>query len=98
MEQQAEEIAMHGLGTDQEWDPFPPAREDDTVDRRSANRAVGFSAIGLGVTGLVELGIAILSGSVGLLGESLGRVDILSGVARVQSVPKTGVVLSPLRL
>jgi hypothetical protein len=46
--------------------PFPGSR-DDAGDRRAANRAVAASAIGLGATGLAELLLAVLTGSVGLL-------------------------------
>src|SRR5437588_8126936 len=62
--------AVHLLDRPQTWDPFPAVRHhDDTLDRRDANRAVGVSAIGLAVTGFAELAIAVLTGSVGLLGD-----------------------------
>jgi Co/Zn/Cd efflux system component len=48
-----------------------PAAGDDREHRRQANRAVGVSAIGLALTGMVELGIALVSGSVALLGDAL---------------------------
>jgi hypothetical protein len=38
---------------------------DDARDPRAANRAVVLSAIGLGATGLAELLLAVLTGSVG---------------------------------
>jgi hypothetical protein len=47
---------------------FPLASErDDADERRQANRAIAVSAVGLAVTGLAELLLAILTGSVGLL-------------------------------
>lgn len=75
---------MHLLDEDQEWDPFPPVRHaaEDT-DRHAANRAVGVSAIGLAITGLVELSLAILSGSVGLLGDALHNLSDVSTSAVV---------------
>jgi cation diffusion facilitator family transporter len=55
---------------------FEAARERD--HRRLANRAVIVSAIGLGLTGLIELAIAILTGSVGLLGDALHNLSDVS--------------------
>ena len=43
----------------------------ESADRGLANRAVAVSAVGLGLTGIIELAIAILTGSVGLLGDAL---------------------------
>ena len=37
----------------------------------AANRAIAVSAIGLGATGLVELLLAVLTGSAGLLGDAI---------------------------
>lgn len=74
---------MHVVGDKQAWDPFPPVRHDDLGDRKSANRAVGLSAFGLGVTGLVELTFALLSGSVGLLGDALHNLSDVSTSAVV---------------
>ena len=45
--------------------PLPSAR-DDAQERREANGAIAVSAIGLAVTGGVELALAVLTGSVGL--------------------------------
>jgi hypothetical protein len=45
--------------------PLPKIR-DDAKDRREANRAVAVSAAGLAATGLIELLLAVLTGSVGL--------------------------------
>jgi cation diffusion facilitator family transporter len=53
-------------------------RFDDAGDRRQANRAVGVSAVGLAVTGLLELGIAVFTGSVGLLGDALHNLSDVS--------------------
>lgn len=60
-----------------------PLRHDDSRDRRSANAAIGLSAVGLGVTGLVELTFALLSGSVGLLGDALHNLSDTSTSAAV---------------
>lgn len=51
---------------------------DDARERRQANHAVGVSALGLAITGLVELGIALLTGSVGLLGDALHNLSDVS--------------------
>jgi cation diffusion facilitator family transporter len=65
--------------TTTETDPFPPApAASDAADRAQANRAVGVSAVGLGLTGLVELAMAVLSGSVGLLGDALHNLSDVS--------------------
>ena len=53
-------------------------RGDDLSERRDANRAIAVSAIGLGVTGFIELAIAVLSGSVGLLGDALHNLSDVS--------------------
>lgn len=58
---------------------FPlPVLADDAAERRQANRAVAVSAIGLTVTGLAELAVALLSGSVGLLGDALHNLSDVS--------------------
>jgi cation diffusion facilitator family transporter len=54
------------------------ARADDAADRRSANRAIGISALGLAVTGAVELIVALITGSVGLLGDALHNLADVS--------------------
>ncbi|MHB1988168.1 MAG: cation diffusion facilitator family transporter [Acidimicrobiales bacterium] len=74
---------MHTVGEQQSWDPFPPARLEDPADRRAANRAIGLSAVGLGLTGLIELTFAVLSGSVGLLGDALHNLSDVSTSAVV---------------
>lgn len=51
---------------------------DDSTERRDANRAVGVSAVGLALTGLVELAIAVASGSVALLGDALHNLSDVS--------------------
>ncbi len=50
----------------------------DEAHRKAANRAIAVSAIGLGITGGLELGIAQLSGSVGLLGDALHNLSEVS--------------------
>ena len=66
---------MHLVGEDQLRDQFPPVRHDDAADRQSATRAIGLSAIGLGLTGLIELAFSIFNGSVGLLGDALHNLS-----------------------
>ena len=56
---------------------------DDAGERRQANRAVAISALGLAVTGLVELSIALVSGSVALLGDALHNLSDVSTSALV---------------
>lgn len=51
---------------------------DDASERRQANRAVAISALGLALTGLVELAIALVSGSVALLGDALHNLSDVS--------------------
>ena len=63
---------------------FPlPARRDDTAERRQANRAVAISALGLAATGLAELLIALLTNSVGLLGDAIHNLSDVSTSAVV---------------
>jgi cation diffusion facilitator family transporter len=63
---------------------FPlPGRRDDAKDRREANRAVAVSAVGLAATGLIELLLAILTGSVGLLGDAIHNLSDVSTSAVV---------------
>jgi cation diffusion facilitator family transporter len=62
--------------------PLPSVR-DDADERRQANRAVAVSAIGLGVTGLLELLLAVLTGSVGLLGDAIHNLSDVSTSAVV---------------
>ncbi len=63
---------------------FPLSRtRDDADERRQANRAVAVSAIGLGITGLVELLLALLTASVGLLGDAIHNLSDVSTSAVV---------------
>src|SRR5690349_7155383 len=63
---------------------FPlPGSRDDTQDRRQANRAIGVSALGLAATGLIELLLAIVTGSVGLLGDAIHNLSDVSTSAVV---------------
>ena len=58
---------------------FPlPRLRDDAKDRREANRAVAVSAIGLAATGVVELLLALVTGSVGLLGDAIHNLSDVS--------------------
>jgi cation diffusion facilitator family transporter len=51
---------------------------DETSHRRDANRALGVSAVGLAITGGIELGLALLTGSVGLLADALHNLSDVS--------------------
>ena len=63
---------------------FPLNRtRDDADERRQANRAIAVSAVGLGVTGLAELFVAVLTGSVGLLGDAIHNLSDVSTSAVV---------------
>jgi cation diffusion facilitator family transporter len=62
--------------------PLPQTR-DDTQDRRAANQAIAVSALGLTVTGLIELALAIATGSVGLLGDAIHNLSDVSTSAVV---------------
>jgi cation diffusion facilitator family transporter len=62
--------------------PLPRVR-DDAADRREASRAVAVSAIGLAITGVVELLLAVLTGSVGLLGDAIHNLSDVSTSAVV---------------
>jgi cation diffusion facilitator family transporter len=62
--------------------PLPKVR-DDAEDRRAANRAVAVSAFGLAATGVIELLLAILTGSVGLLGDAIHNLSDVSTSAVV---------------
>jgi cation diffusion facilitator family transporter len=53
-------------------------RHDEGAHRADANRALGFSALGLGIAGVFELAVAILTGSVGLLGDALHNLSDVS--------------------
>ena len=75
---------MHLLDRDQTWDLFPPRRSDDEEDSRRAHHAIAASAAGLALGAFVEMAIALLSGSVGLLGDALhNRADVLTSAVIV---------------
>lgn len=58
---------------------FPlPAHTDDAGERREANRAVAVGAAGLALTGIIELAVAALSGSVALLSDALHNLSDVS--------------------
>jgi cation diffusion facilitator family transporter len=63
--------------------PAPGTRRDDTAHRRDANRAVGVSAAGLAATGIMELLLAVLTGSVALLGDAIHNLSDVSTSAVV---------------
>jgi len=54
------------------------ATHDEVGHRRAAHRAVKVSAAGLAVTGAVELALALLTNSVGLLGDALHNLSDVS--------------------
>src|SRR5581483_8748465 len=56
---------------------------DDVGERHQANRAVAVSAAGLALTGFIELAIALVSGSVALLGDALHNLSDVSTSALV---------------
>src|SRR5258708_8147320 len=56
---------------------------DDAVQRRDASRAVGLSAAGLALTGLAELLLAVIPGSVALLGDAIHNLSDVSTSAVV---------------
>ena len=60
-----------------------PTLADDASERRQANTALAVSAVGLTLTGVIELLIAILTGSVGLLGDALHNLSDVSTSALV---------------
>jgi divalent metal cation (Fe/Co/Zn/Cd) transporter len=63
---------------------FPlPRTRDDVKDRREANRAVAISAVGLAATGLIELLLAFVTGSVRLLGDAIHNLSDVSTSAVV---------------
>jgi cation diffusion facilitator family transporter len=59
------------------------AYHDEAAHRRDANLAVGVSAIGLALTGGIELALAIFTGSVALLGDALHNLSDVSTSAVV---------------
>jgi cation diffusion facilitator family transporter len=60
-----------------------PPRHDEAAHRQAANRAVAWSAVGLAVTGGVELALALFTGSVALLGDALHNLADVSTSAVV---------------
>src|SRR5579875_410065 len=56
---------------------------DEAVHRRDASRAVALSAAGLAATGLAELALALLTGSVALLGDAIHNLSDVSTSAVV---------------
>jgi cation diffusion facilitator family transporter len=75
----------HGhLPRPQATTPAPqPRRRDDAAERHAANRAVAVSALGLAATGLVEIALALLTGSVALLADALHNLSDVSSSAIV---------------
>jgi cation diffusion facilitator family transporter len=54
------------------------AKHDEKTDRKAAHRAILFSAVGLAITGGIELLLALYTGSVALLGDSLHNLADVS--------------------
>jgi cation diffusion facilitator family transporter len=54
------------------------ARHDEAEHRSAANRALIYSAVGLGITGGIELLFAVFTHSVGLLGDALHNLSDVS--------------------
>src|SRR5579864_85377 len=63
--------------------PTEPSRHDEEGHRRQANRAVAVSAVGLALTGGLELLLAVFTGSVALLGDALHNLSDVSTSAVV---------------
>ena len=53
-------------------------RHDERAHRQAANRAVAVSALGLALTGGIELALALFTGSVALLGDALHNLADVS--------------------
>ena len=58
-------------------------RDDEAAHRHAANRAVAVSALGLALTGGIELALALFTGSVALLGDALHNLADVSTSAVV---------------
>ncbi|WP_239337270.1 cation diffusion facilitator family transporter [Frankia sp. CiP3] len=69
---------MHTISGRQAADPVGLTEVDDAGERRAAHRAIALSAVGLAATGLAELLIALLTGSVGLLGDAFHNLSDVS--------------------
>lgn len=76
--------SVHDLRAGERFPAFAPESHTDELEHRAAaNRAVAVSAIGLALTGGLELLVAVLSGSVGLLGDALHNLSDVSTSAVV---------------
>lgn len=69
-------MTHHAASYQELYDAAP--RHDEQRHRAAANRAVLVSALGLGLTGGIELAIALLTGSVALLGDALHNLADVS--------------------
>jgi cation diffusion facilitator family transporter len=63
--------------------PERHGQAEEAEHRSAANRAVGVSAVGLALTGGIELTLAVVTGSVGLLGDALHNLSDVSTSAVV---------------
>jgi cation diffusion facilitator family transporter len=77
------EILESATGSTSRAEQQRSTTERDLEHRALANRAVAVSAIGLGITGAIELAIALVTGSVGLLGDALHNLSDVSTSAVV---------------
>lgn len=75
-------------------------RHDEAAHRRDANRAVAVSAAGLAATGLAELALALVTGSVALLGDAIHvrRVHLSRCLRRLPGVETAADTVTPVRL
>ena len=65
-------MSVHDAGSCAPWGPAPRINDDgESEDRRAAHRAVAWSAGSLFAAGALELGVAALGHSAGLLGDAL---------------------------
>jgi cation diffusion facilitator family transporter len=74
---------MTGSTTVESVIPGRATSHDEPAHRRAANRAIGVSAIGLAITGGLELALAGITGSVALLGDALHNLSDVSTSAVV---------------
>ncbi len=74
---------MHTDGAPEVSDQGTTPRHDEQGHRREANRAVAVSAVGLALTGGLELLLAVFTGSVALLGDDLHNLSDVSTSAVV---------------
>lgn len=57
---------------------IPSTVDNDSIDRKEAHRAIAISAVGLGISGAIELFLALFTHSVALLGDALHNLSDVS--------------------